>query len=41
MPYLGTFHMALYIGAQKGAGGAVYYPTNNHDYSMAYWLKQD
>jgi len=39
MPYLGTIHMQLFIGAQKGAGGAVYFPTNNHDYGRAYWLK--
>lgn len=40
MPYLGTFHMALYIGAQKGTGGVKYYPTNYHDYSGAYRIKE-
>ncbi|NLL46330.1 MAG: ABC transporter substrate-binding protein [Clostridiales bacterium] len=39
IPYLGTFHMALYIGAQKGAGGAAYFPTNYHDYALAYRIK--
>lgn len=39
MPYLGTFHMALYIGAQNGAEGAIYFPTNYHDYAGAYRIK--
>ena len=39
LPYYGTFHMALYIGSQKGSGGAKYYVTNYHDYSHAYRLK--
>ena len=39
LPYYGTFHMALYIGSQKGSGGAKYFVTNYHDYSHAYRLK--
>ena len=39
MPYLGTFHMAMYIASQKGAGGALYFATNYHDYGQAYRLK--
>ena len=39
LPYYGTFHMALYIGAQKGAGGNILFPTNYHDYGLAYRLK--
>ena len=39
LPYYGTFHMALYIAAQKGAGGNVLFPTNYHDYALAYRLK--
>jgi len=39
MPYLGTMHMAMYSAAQKGAGGAILFPTNNHDYGAAYRLK--
>ncbi len=39
VPYIGTFHMALYIAAQKGAEGQIYYPTNYHDYTKAYRVK--
>jgi len=39
LPYLPTHHMALYIAAQKGAGGNILFPTNNHDYGAAYRLK--
>lgn len=39
VPYIPTFHMTLYIAAQKGAEGQLYYPTNNHDYSQAYRVK--
>lgn len=39
LPYYPTFHMALYIAAQKGTGGTVFFPTNHHDYGLAYRLK--
>ena len=39
LPYYPTFHMALYIAAQKGTGGAIFFPTNYHDYGLAYRLK--
>ena len=39
LPYFGTYHMALYIGAQKGTGGSILFASGNHDYSHAYRLK--
>lgn len=39
LPYYGTFHMALYIAGQKGTGGTIFFPTNFHDYGLAYRLK--
>jgi len=39
LPYFPTHHMALYIAAQKGAGGNILFPTNFHDYGAAYRLK--
>lgn len=36
VPYVPTHHMALYTAGQLGTGGAIYFPTNYHDYSMAY-----
>ena len=39
LPYYPTFHMALYIAAQKGTGGTIFFPTNYHDYGLAYRLK--
>ena len=39
LPYYPTFHMGLYTAAQKGAGGAIYFPSNYHDYGAAYRLK--
>lgn len=36
MPYVSTHHMALYTAGQLGTGGALYFATNYHDYSMAY-----
>lgn len=39
MPYASTHHMALYTAGQLGTGGALYFATNYHDYSMAYRIK--
>lgn len=39
MPYAATHHMALYTAGQPGTGGALYFATNYHDYSMAYRIK--
>ena len=39
LPYYGTFHMALYIAGQVGTGGTIFFPTNFHDYGLAYRLK--
>lgn len=41
LPYLPTWHMMLFIGAQKGTGGTIFFPTNYHDYSGAYYIKPE
>jgi len=37
--YMPTHHMAMYIAAQKGTGGGIYFPNNYHDYGTGYRLK--
>lgn len=39
LPYVPILHGALYIAGQKGTGGVKFFPSNNHDYSHAYRLK--
>ena len=40
IPYLGVFHMSLFIASQEGGGGLMAFPNNNHDYSQVYRIKK-